>query len=1030
MLILHAGIHDDSFVLWAESSSADIQQMPGYKKPYYLAANTSQLRRVLRQIGIPAAKIVPANIFLPVSGNVPIPSNDLLLESVSTPNSSRTTSEPLMVNVAVFKTRDVANLLGRVFGKRVLSHGVIVGADLAYLAVVMRLSASLVARQQYLPDVDIQYEEYMSKWNPVITGTDLELFEDLVERMPLSTLAFSYTHDTISNELLSRALRDIISLFIGILIKTAMSVDVPLRPRKKFDSAHDSWIYNLQAPKPNSISGRNTQQLIQQIREWQRPIKVTTDMPLRLCFRLEEPENPNDLWFVRYMLQSRDDPSFLVSVEDAWNNDSDILPADMGSREFIMISLGHASEIFSHIASSSKTSSGVAGCQINSEEARDFLARDSISLRQAGYGVIFPSWWTGKGTLAKLRVRAKVKRPRSDGTGMFTLDNIVRFDWEVSLGDEKVTFEELEALAKAKVPLVQMRGQWTEVSPEEIGQAIKFLKKRSKKSSLLDAIMMNLGGALGADTKELDTMQKLDIEIDSEDETISQILDGFHDNNRLEQKDQPKGFEGTLRPYQLQGFSWMWFLQRLGLGGCLADDMGLGKTIQVLALIEEYQNNDKKGPFLLVCPTSVITNWQRETARFTPNLSILIHHGGKRSKNKPALKKEAKKCDILVTSYGLLHRDLDIIKSVKWDGIILDEAQNIKSYNTKQAQAARRIKAKSKFALTGTPVENNIGDMWSIMEFLNPGLLGNNASFRRNFYIPIQTTQSEQAIERLRRVTKPFILRRLKTDKSIISDLPEKIEAKEYCKLTKEQASLYAAVLEDIARALESSEGIERKGLIMSSLVKLKQVCDHPEILLKDNSGIRSRKKHGSVRSGKLVRLTEMLDEIIESNESAIVFTQFVEMGHLLRRHIEETLGCDVLFLHGSVPRKKRDELVNKFQNESGPKVFIISLKAGGTGLNLTAANHVFHFDRWWNPAVENQATDRAFRIGQKKNVQVHKMICMGTLEEKIDEMLELKKNISEKVISTGEMNITEMSNEEIYRIFALGNDAKMIEDV
>ncbi len=395
----------------------------------------------------------------------------------------------------------------------------------------------------------------------------------------------------------------------------------------------------------------------------------------------------------------------------------------------------------------------------------------------------------------------------------------------------------------------------------------------------------------------------------------------------------------------------------------------------------------------------------------------MVHHGITRTKG-AAFEKEAKKQAIVISSYALLHRDFETLKSVPWSGVILDEAQNIKNPETKQARTARALGADYRVTLTGTPVENNIGDLWSIMEFLNPGFLGTQSTFKRTFFVPIRANRDPEAVGQLKRLTGPFILRRLKSDKTIIADLPEKMEMKVFCTLTKEQASLYVAVVREATPELDSAEGIQRRGLILGTLSKLKQVCNHPMQFLGDNSVIPGR-------SGKLARLSEMLEEIIEVGDRALVFSQFAEMGGILRRHLQETFGREVLFLHGAVPKKKRDQMVERFQaNGDGPRIFILSLKAGGMGLNLTGANHVFHFDRWWNPAVENQATDRAFRIGQTRNVQVHKFLCVGTLEEKIDEMIERKKEIAEGVVGTGEGWLTELSTAELKELFALRKEA------
>jgi SNF2 family DNA or RNA helicase len=383
--------------------------------------------------------------------------------------------------------------------------------------------------------------------------------------------------------------------------------------------------------------------------------------------------------------------------------------------------------------------------------------------------------------------------------------------------------------------------------------------------------------------------------------------------------------------------------------------MGLGKTVQTLVHIQGNRQNSAERPVLLVCPTSVIGNWQREAERFTPNISMMVYHGADR-KREDSFREAAERNAVVVTSYSLLQRDFETLNKVAWSGVILDEAQNIKNAESKQARAARSLKADYRIALTGTPVENHVGDLWSLMEFLNPGLLGNHAKFKRNFFVPIQASRSRGAIERLKSLTAPFILRRLKTDKAIIADLPDKLEMKVYCTLTREQASLYAAVVEEAMGALESAEGIQRKGMVLATLSKLKQVCNHPRQFLGDNSAIANR-------SGKLARLTEVLEEVLESGERALIFPQFAEMGEIIKRYLEGTFGREILFLHGGVSRATRDQMVARFQASEGqgPSLFVLSLKAGGTGLNLTAASHVFHFDRWWNPAVENQATDPHF---------------------------------------------------------------------
>ncbi len=449
--------------------------------------------------------------------------------------------------------------------------------------------------------------------------------------------------------------------------------------------------------------------------------------------------------------------------------------------------------------------------------------------------------------------------------------------------------------------------------------------------------------------------------------------------------------------------------------------MGLGKTIELISLLlhdrDKPQIASKTGPALLICPMSIVGNWHKELQRFAPSLNVMVHHGHERLSGE-AFEQEAKRHDIVITTYSLALRDKEHLSHLEWEYVVVDEAQNIKNDAAKQTQAIKKLNARHKIALTGTPVENRLSELWSIMEFLNPGYLGSGADFRKNFAIPIERYRDSNRAESLKRLVQPFVLRRLKTDKTIIADLPDKMEMKVFCNLTQEQASLYEAVVQEMLAKIEESEGIERKGLVLSTLLKLKQVCNHPAQFVADGSALPGR-------SGKLARLEEMLEEALEEGDKALIFTQFAEMGMLLRQHLQETLGREVLFLYGGTPKKQRDIMVQRFQEDRrGAPLFILSLKAGGVGLNLMAANHVFHFDRWWNPAVENQATDRAFRIGQKKNVQVHKFICVGTLEERIDQMIEQKKELAESIVGSGENWLTEMSTAQLKELFALSREA------
>lgn len=1046
MIILHAGTQKNNLYLWAEvggEKPAQSVKNTGRKNsdslpnrfPYDGGAEV--LSAALKKAGIKivATKrlIEPLTIWLPTEGRTAFPSSLLIAE----PQKSKAKLElfPWTVNGLSLKMDDIIELLCVCVGRRTLAPGVIVGNDLAFWAASMRFAGAIVAKQQYLPGMIKKNEAYAACWEPVFDGQDKEHLTQLAKNMPAVARAFSLRDaDKPPESSPISLLSEFIAAMLNSLVRTASSVKSPILESKtkrkvnkaSFNSIHDQWLFALQSPL-DVMEGEEAEflKLSKQIRTWQRPVTISTASQFRFCLRLEEPETgkfdtdnkdnsvySNESWYVRYLIQAVDDLSLIIPVKKAWNTkatEASILNnSGFNTKEYILSSLGRASGVCPRIEKSLKTSEP-GGYELDASGAHEFLREKAIALKQAGFVVMLPSWWTNEGTKLRLSVRANVKSPKMQGKSGLSLDQILKFEWDVAIGDSRMSLDELEALAKLKTPLVRIRGQWLELSANKINNAIEMWNKREQREiTVRDVIKMALGAG--------DTMGQIAFKGVVASGWMGELLKRLEDSNSLEEISVPHKFNGKLRPYQQRGYSWLTFLKQWGLGACLADDMGLGKTIQALALIQKEWKKGGK-PSLIICPTSVLSNWHKEAARFTPELPVMIHHGIGRNKG-TAFKKEFRKFAIVISSYALLHRDIDDFQGMKWAGLILDEAQNVKNPETKQAKAARSIESDYRIALTGTPVENNVGDLWSIMEFLNPGFLGNQNTFKRNFFIPIQANRDPEVAGRLKRITGPFILRRMKTDKSIIADLPEKMEMKVFSSLTKEQASLYTAVLKETEDELFNAEGIQRKGLILATLSKLKQVCNHPAHFMGDNSSI-------SGRSGKLTRLTEMIEEIIEVGDHALIFTQFAEMGAILKRHFQETFGIETPFLFGGVTKKNRDAMVERFQaGNSATPIFILSLKAGGTGLNLTAANRVFHYDRWWNPAVENQATDRAFRIGQTKNVQVHKFICAGTLEEKIDEMIERKKEIANDVIGTGEGWITELSNKELKEIFKLREDA------
>ena len=1034
MIILHGGWQDGWMLLWAEQSPDELRpEGNGHPAPneHPYCADHAELVNVLAN-AVPgfradSGEAVSATAWLPSRGGSPLPSSAL----VADPSRSRAKPRLTPWSIPVYRVSpaDAIPIFQACKGQGMLTTGVSIGGDLAYWSQAVRFGAALVARQQFLPGTIHDADGARATWVPLFIGADAERLARLSQRMPASARALSGSGaGQPPDQPAATVLRTFVAAVTDRLIRSvngAPEVTAPKGRREKlaFDSVHDAWLSGLKSID-GAVHGAREQlgQLRAQVGEWQRPIALTASAPFRVCFRLEEPPEPpgdepdvvpteRDGWYLRYLLQSHEDRSLLLPASAVWKTGGqrvrELERDGFNPREFLLASLGQASGICSGVADSLHRKRP-AGRKLDAAMAYQFLTRESMALEEAGYGIILPAWWTRRGTKTKPTIRANVKTPQMQGGGGVSLATMLELNLEVALGDQVMTAQELEALAQLKTPLVRLRGQWVELNASEIRAALDFWNRKGE-TTLKDVIRLAVGAG--------ETPGGFDVDGVAASGWVEDLLGQLTGRAEFQELETPEGFCGTLRPYQQRGYSWLAFLRRWGLGACLADDMGLGKTVQTLAAIQQDRREGVEGPTLLVCPTSVLNNWRKEAARFTPDLLLMVHHGPSRRRDAEFVE-AARQHAIVVASYGVLARDVRFMAEVPWRGIVLDEAQNIKNPATRQARAARSLGAEYRIALTGTPVENHVGDLWSVMQFLNPGLLGTEGEFKRNYFIPIQAEGDEGAAQRLQRATGPFILRRLKTDRAIITDLPEKMETREFCPLTREQATLYEAVLREAEQALEEAEGIGRRGTILGTLTKLKQVCNHPRQLLGDNSAIAGR-------SGKLARLQDMLEEIIAVGDRALVFSQFAEMGGILQRHIQDTFGKEALFLHGGVSRRQRDRMVERFQDDkNGPRVFILSLRAGGTGLNLTAANHVFHYDRWWNPAVENQATDRAFRIGQTSNVQVHKFMCAGTLEERIDLMIEAKQATAERVVGTGEGWLTELSNEELRDVLSLSSEA------
>jgi SNF2 family DNA or RNA helicase/uncharacterized Zn finger protein len=634
-------------------------------------------------------------------------------------------------------------------------------------------------------------------------------------------------------------------------------------------------------------------------------------------------------------------------------------------------------------------SKGEALPRIDLNRVAELLSKSRFILELLGIQFILPK---ALQKILKPRLSVSAKGKSSNTLSNLSMENLLKFSYEISLGDTKISLAEFRKLVKSTTNLVKFNDEYVMLDPSEIDSLLNQAKK-----------------PLPEITRAIDVLHYgLAREINGIEINASKDLDSFIKMlTKTEKVSIPSNLNAQLRPYQERGFKWLYSNFKKNLGSCIADDMGLGKTLQVITLLlKVHSAKSSDTPSLVVCPTTLIGNWVKECAKFAPSLRVSVYHGAERSL-------KTKGTDIVISSYGILRRDLKKFNKHDWNLFIIDEAQNIKNTETQQTQAIKSLKAKNFIAMSGTPVENRLSELWSIFDFINPGYMKSLKEFNDNFAIPIERYREVEVAEKLKNVSSPFLLRRLKTDKTIIKDLPEKIVIDEFNYLSKEQTAIYQNIVEANMAAIESSEGIERKGLIFKLITNLKQLCNHP-------SNYTKQKDYDPNLSGKATKLISLLREILINKEKIIIFTQYSEMGDILQEMISKELSEQALFFHGGISRKKRDQMVEDFQTKPENKIIIISLKAGGTGLNLTAANHVIHYDLWWNPAVENQATDRAFRIGQTKNVFVHRFISLGTFEEKINDIIKSKQELVNLTVSTGESWISEMSDKDLKNLFAI----------
>jgi len=1037
MLVMHGVWRVGRLALWAEDS--DLPAAPPARRgraprarPHPYAAPGDVIARELGLDG----EVAELTLLLPTGGGRPLESPELFREDVPSPGK---------VELAAWRAPAVE--IGGDEAYALLTGmaeiGVVPGASLRHLTAVAAFATEVTARGRVLPSVAGTDGRPEAVWRPVLTGADRHWVQALLHAMPPAASADAATQEDLRpaegvladalDSLVDAAVRARFLSFSSQLpgkrgLRAKGSRDIPDRAAVGAARAvgtvgvgagaargdvSTAWRAALTGTRREfTAAEREVAALRRQLEQWQHD---AASGAVRAFFRLVEPRDPEegDAWRVELSLQAADEPSLVVPADQIWRAKGGLKALAQyvdAPQDTFLAELGRAARLWPDL-DEALAEAKPAILELDATGAHTFLRDAAPLLAGAGFGVLLPSWW-GK-PAARIGAKLTAKSPTAPGTvanaSSLGFDALIDYQWQLALGDHTLTQAELKRLAKVKAPLVRVRGQWVELDPKRLAAGLALMADKGQ-MTVLDLLTGAPAAAAGLPVVEVTATG-----------WVRDLLDG----EKITQVDPSEEFTGVLRPYQQRGLSWLSFLERMGLGAVLADSMGLGKTVQLLALMT--RDDAEAGPTLLVCPMSLVGNWEREAAKFAPALRVHVHHGAERAQG-TSFTRAVRDADLVVTTYALAARDAAALSKIAWHRIVVDEAQAIKNAATRQAVAVRSLPARHKVAVTGTPVENRLADLWAIMEFANPGLLGPASEFKRAYAEPIQRHGDERAADRLRRLTQPFVLRRLKTDKSIISDLPEKLEMEVVCNLTAEQATLYQAIVDDALAAIEGAEGIERKGLVLATMTKLKQVCNHPAQLLRDGSRLAGR-------SGKLARLEEILEEVLAAGEKVLLFTQYAEFGAALQAHLTGRFGREVLFLHGGVAKAGRDEMVERFQGghgldqrlsqgEDGPSIFVLSLKAGGTGLTLTAANHVIHVDRWWNPAVEDQATDRAFRIGQKRAVQVRKFVCAGTVEERISAMIREKRELAERIVGTGEGWITELSTDDLRSLFTLDRSA------
>lgn len=1016
------------FVFWGEDTEPARRKPAPGSHPFGLSLDAC-LRHL--DLFVPDAQPDGLNttLYLPSVNGRPMPSPEAVAVGLPMEDPRFATLKSYSMNMMTLAPKEALGLLLNLNNNANATLPFRAGADLLFWNQAARYLFDLVAEGRYRPQVTRKKKKLSANW---LFLPDPALHANFAKAMPSLCRAVTEAPERLVNPV--DLLNDFLDAMLGEVFK-----------QLKYKSAVQGsmwWALTNgiahEIPSVDALNPRDRRLLT----AWEKSLNAYDgdpdgdDLPdVRVCFRLSEPEesDPAQIWRLDFLLQSADDPNAVADARAIYNPPRGGLKFGPHTVErpaaLLLSSLARAVQIFPPIGRSLSERTP-AGVLLMPDEVFGFLANAVPALQEAGYAVLVPSWWTRP---ARLKARRRLKHTEMTETaGILGRRNLVNYKWELAIGDAAISAKEFEQLVATKQSMVRIKGQWVAMDIAQMEAALDYIGKRASGSTdLLGVLQMEAGAE--------DVPEGVELEDPAVDEWLQDVINRLNDPTKTATPELPTGLRASLRPYQERGFAWLAQMRQLGLGACLADDMGLGKTLQTITFwLHEREKLGVGRPALLVCPSSVVANWRHEIARFAPSLRVMIHQGANRQSGE-LFAAAAMRADVVLTSYPLLARDVDTLKTVTWSSAVLDEAQNIKNPTTKQAAAARAINADYRLALTGTPIENRLLELWSIMQYLNPGYLSTKDKFKEKFSNLIEkgdrgSDAVKQAADTLRKLIAPFILRRVKTDPNVISDLPEKFENKAYCALTPEQATLYEAVVREEMAIIEGTDesAIKRRANVLRMLTRLKQICNHPVHFLKEEK--RAAEAAGTAqnlddRSGKLTRLQEMLEELLQVEDKALIFTQYAELGSLIVPYLEHRLKQRVLYLHGGTPIDKRAQMVEEFNTTPDAPIFVLSLKAGGTGLNLTGANHVFHYDRWYNPAVEDQATDRAFRIGQRKNVQVHKFICSGTLEEKIDELIESKRDLASRIVGTGEDWLSEMSNDDLRDLVTLRREAVQLQE-